>query len=443
MRDGVIPSKGATMNRGLALALAILGLVAARPLPSAGQARTAPPGTPAPQAIAPVDPAEIALLRPLIDRGAVIVPRRVDQNAASRCTIYVRVRAPLATVHRVIATPEEYPRFVPGVAGVEVLGRRGPRAAFRFHATAALFDVTADATLHAVGDRRIDITIPASVVGPSGSRWELFPDGADATLVALTMWTDPSQAMPLIRQYVGTSGYASSSANITVETVLALGVKRRAEILAGAALPVRPARAVSAQPTFVPPPPGPWLALAARDNVVAVTLDPEGALQQITVIGHTNAPASIVVHRLLDVEAYGVFWGWMRDNTILARSPSAERVVRDWGVLAMHETASVRFRTSLGAPFSAGEGELLSRVEPGGATAWIEGISGAFAGERHRWDFVQAPQGGTYVLYTAGSMAAHAGFFHRLIMERDVWAVTGMSAYWATVMLRYGLWALG
>lgn len=401
----------------------VLALLVFRTAPSAAQAGDS--GGARSQSILPIDPAEIEQLRPLIARGAVILPRYIDWREASRCTIYVRVHAPLAIVRRAIVTPEEYTLVVPALSGVEVLSRRERWVAFRFHARVAVFDITADATLHVVNDRRIDVSVQSAVTGPSGSRWELFPDGPTDTIVALTMWTDPWQAMPLLRQFVGTSGYAASSASITAETVLALGVKRRAEILAGARLPLRPARGEVARPDLTPPPPGPWLEMLPRVNILVIDLDPEGSLRQITAMGWTPASSATVIHRLLGVEQYGVFWGWMRDVSTISRTPT-----------------EVRFRLRLGAPFAPAQGELVSRVEPGGATAWLEGQTGDFAGERHRWDFIPAPQGGTYVMYTSGSEIAHAGFFHRQVMDRDVWAAAGASAYWKAVVLRYGLWGL-
>ena len=192
-----------------ALALASVTASATARAQDAGVSATAAP------TIAAVDPAELEAIRPLLARGPVIVPRAVDQHSASRPTIYVRVQAPMAVAHRVVRSPDEYRQFVPALGSVELQGRTGRRTAFRFRATAAIFDVTADVRVNVVNDRRVDVDITRSDFGPAGSRWEFFAESPTTTVVALTVWCDPAQATWAIRQFANSSAYSASSANIT------------------------------------------------------------------------------------------------------------------------------------------------------------------------------------------------------------------------------------
>ena len=372
------------------------------------------------------DPAGLRAVARVRGRGPVIVRRAVDQHANSRPTIYVRVAAPLATVHRVVRSPEEYREFVPALGSVEVQGRTGRRTAFRFRATAAIFDVSADVRVHVVGDRRVDVDVTRSDFGPAGTRWELFSEGPSSTVIALTMWCDPSQATWAIRRFANSSAYSASSANITAETVLALAVKRRAEILSGSRLPVRPSEPTRNAPTLEGPAMSGWTSvLRGGLDLVSIELDPAGSMRSLSVARYVSAPEDIVRRRLMEVQYWNQYWLWLRDVRILQQSDALARV-----------------SVSLGSPLAPGSGEVEARLDPSRQTVWIEGRTGDMSRDRQRWDFSAAPGGGTFVMYTGYGEEAHAAWFHRILMDRDVWAVAGLSGYWKLVMIRYGMWAL-
>jgi hypothetical protein len=412
-------SRARAFAAAVGLSLSLTGAVARGQSARGGAAANGP-------TIAPIDPAELAAISPLLARGPVIVPRAVDQHANSRPTIYVRVAAPLATVHRVVRSPEEYREFVPALGSVELQGRTGRRTAFRFRATAAIFDVSADVRVHVVGDRRVDVDVTRSDFGPAGTRWELFSEGPSRTVIALTMWCDPSQATWAIRRFANSSAYSASSANITAETVLALAVKRRAEILSGLRLPVRPSEPTRNAPTLEGPAMGSWTSvLRAGLDLVSIELDPAGSMRSLSVARHVAAPEDIVRRRLMEVQYWNQYWLWLRDVRILQQSDALARV-----------------SVSLGSPLAPGSGEIEARLDPSRQTVWIEGRTGDMSRDRQRWDFSAAPEGGTFVMYTGHGEEAHAAWFHRILMDRDVWAVAGLSGYWKIVMIRYGMWAL-
>lgn len=389
-------------------------------------ARAQDAGVAAGPMIPAVDPAELEAIRPLLARGPVIIPRAVDQYAASRPTIYVRVQAPMAIVHRVVRSPEEYQQFVPALGSVELQGRTGRRTAFRFRARASIFDVTADVRVNVVNDRRVDVDVTRSDFGPAGSRWEFFSEGPNVTVIALTVWCDPAQATWAIRQFANSSAYSASSANITAETVLALAVKRRAEILTGSRLPIRPASATNPARQLVGPAFGSWTSILRTGlDLVSIELDPQGSMRSISVARYVSSSEDIVRRRLMEAQYWNQYWLWLHNVRILEQTPDR-----------------VRIATTLGSPLAPGSGELEARLDPSRQTVWIEGRSGDFTSDRQRWDFQAAPGGGTFVMYTGYSDEAHAAWFHRILMDRDVWAVAGLSGYWKVVMIRYGMWAL-
>jgi ribosome-associated toxin RatA of RatAB toxin-antitoxin module len=370
--------------------------------------------------IHPIDPTELQQLRPMIPRGAVIVLRSVDVGPDPCCTVYVRADAPLDVVRRAIATPDEYPTFMPTLRSVQILAHRGSRTAFRFQMQAAVFDIAADASLQIVNDHRIDVSIAQSDIGPSSSRWELFPDG-NGTIVAFTVWSNPTRSGWAISRAVGNSGFASAAVNIPVATALALGVRHRAEQLAGRIAPVRPSRFAVPPRQLAPPTPGRWLDMTRATNVVVLTLATDGALEQITVAGAAaeRAPIELVRH-MMRPERYGIGLPWMRDINVLSRSDD-----------------TVEFRLRLGPPLASSQGVIRGHREAGRDSVAFVGVSGDFLGEQHRWDFVPYYEGrGVFEMFTTGADERHVPWPQRAFLDVDPWASAGVIAYWNIVSIR-------
>jgi hypothetical protein len=353
--------------------------------------------------------------------------RNPDGGPDARITIVTRARAPVRRVHQAITTPQEYTTFMPMLSRVEVLSVRGARSAFRFHVAAPLFDVTALCAMHDLGERRVDVAITQSETGPGASRWDLTPDGDRATTVSLTTWGDPSQGHWLLRQVARRSPAAIAGMNISVDTVLALGAARRAEILAGEDLPPRPAQGVAPPGVLAPPPAGPWLELTRDATVLSMALTPEGSVLQVTVAAHTSAPPDAVLERLRDVDRYHTVWGSVREVGVLPLPAGAP-------------AGAVRYRIVTETPLVRLEGEQLLRIE--GRTVWQDGLAGDLAGSGHRWDVLDAPGGGTWVLFTGGSDQNRAGRITRALMDRDPWLMAGFAGSWKIVWLRNLLRAL-
>lgn len=415
------------------LALALLGCGSARavappsvtpepPAAAAGEVpRPADAAADRTRTLAPPRPEELAALRPLLARGPVFLVKNPDGGADARITIVTRVRASAARMHQAITTPSEYTTFMPILSSVEMLAARGSRTAFRFHVAASLFDVTALCAMNDLGERRVDVAITHSETGPGGSRWDLTPESERASTVSLTTWGDPSQGHWILRQVARRSPAAIAGMNISVDTVLALGAARRAEILAGETLPPRPAQGAVAPGSLAPPEGGPWLDLARESTVLSMALTPEGSVTQVTVAGYTPTPPAAVIERLRDVANFHTIWGSVRETEVLPSPADAP-------------AGAVRYRVVTETPLVRLEGEQLLRVA--GRTVWQDGLSGDLAGTGHRWDVLDGPDGGSWVLFTGGSDQNRAGRITRALMDRDPWLMAGFAGSWKIVWLR-------
>ncbi len=392
--------------------------LAARTEGAAPQPETSPRHT---QVLTAPTPAEVQALSALFDRGPVFVVRNADGGADARITILARAHAPAAVMRRVITTPGEYGTFMPILRTVDVLSSHGSRTAFRFHVAAPLFDVTALCAMNDVSERRVDVVITQSETGPGGSRWDLSPDGDAASIVSLSTWGDPSQGHWILRQVARRSPSAIAGMNISVDTVLALGAARRAEILAGQRLPIRPEHGIAPSGELAPPPPGPWQELTRDATVLSMSLTPEGAIRQATVAAWTPAPSNLVLARLRDVPNYHSVWGSIREVTMLPGQ-------------TLTPTGPVRYHMVIETPLSHVEGDQVMRSE--GNVVWHEGVGGDLADSTHRWDVLDAPGGGSYVLLTGGSDYNRANWITRTLMDRDPWLMAGFAGSWKIVWLR-------
>jgi hypothetical protein len=310
---------------------------------------------------------------------------------------------------------------MPILRSVDVLSSRGSRTAFRFHVAAPLFDVTALSAMNDVSERRIDVAITQSETGPGGSRWDLAPEGDRASTVSLTTWGDPSQGHWLLRQVARRSPSAIAGMNISADTVLALGAARRAEILSGESLPMRPAEGSAPPGELRPPEEGAWLGLLREATVLSMLLTPEGAVRQVTVGAWTPAERDAVIARLRDVEHYGRVWGSVREVSVLTGADAGA-------------AGPVRYRVVIDTPLTHLEGEQELRVD--GYTVVQTGVAGDFNDSAHRWDVLAAPGGGSYVLLTGGSDYNRAGWITRSLMDRDPWLIAGFAGSWKIVWLR-------
>ncbi|MBL8603936.1 MAG: SRPBCC family protein [Myxococcales bacterium] len=385
--------------------------------PDGGAARREPsvPTLSAPAA------ADLEALRPLLARGPAFLARDPDAGPNARITLVARTAASPERLRGVIANPAEYPSFMPILNGVEMISTRGSRQAFRFHVAAPVFDVTALCNLHQVSERRVDVAITQSEAGPGVSRWDFNAEPDGGTLFSLATWGDPSQGHWILRQVARRSPTAVAGMNIAVGSVLALGAMRRAEILSGQSLPVRPSEGVADAGPLAPPPPGPWLWLSHEQAVVSMKLRADGAIEQVTVASYTQAAPDLVLRRLREVSNYPRIWGSFRSVDV---QPPAAGEGED----------NVRFQSHVQTALTRLDGEQRMRVE--GNTVWHEGVSGDFAGSSHRWDIVADPAGGTVVLLTGGSDMNRAGTLTRVLIGMDPWLAVGFAGSWKIVWLR-------
>ena len=411
------PPSNALMNARVSFAAACLALGSILAAPRA-RAQSA-----APAASVVVDAntvqvansaAEVMAIRPLVDRGVVVLAREIDMAESSSATAYVRVHAPRAEVFAAIADASRYREYMPWVVGSDELSRRNGRSAHRLHLRVASFDIDGMLTMRTVGSTAIEATIHQDAVGSGYARWDLLDDGPADTIVRLTVHAALEPDSFLVRLATGVSRESYTFGNIASAFALALHVKRGVEQRAGVASTVRTPVTDIAQP----PPDGAWMDIARHTNVLFVGLDARGEPVQELALGASYAGASALRERVVRIDELQSHLPWFTEIHVTAR-----------------DDASVAYSTRLGSPFARGVGENRMQTGRDARVVDVTGVSGDFAGERNRWDFVQRDV--AFMMSTGSTIQRHFTAPQRALIASDPLVGTGLSLAWRVLSLRW------
>ncbi|HEV8321998.1 MAG TPA: SRPBCC family protein [Myxococcota bacterium] len=183
---------------------------------------------------------DVAVLRPLLDRGEVALIEHLSGAAFSQISIFALVDAPPAKVQYVVAHPEEFPKFVPNVAKSALSGASPDGTEFDI-------DYSIEVPLMNMDGRNHTKVAPdyVEIWGTSGDLREghwiyrFVPvDGGSKTLLAYTGYNDPRKAGAIFKKLVDENPILEAGINCAGGMVLVRAVKRRALELAGRKPPI-------------------------------------------------------------------------------------------------------------------------------------------------------------------------------------------------------------
>lgn len=369
---------------------------------------------------------ELAVLRPLANRGAAALVYFPDGGPLARTTVVVPVNAAPDVVRGVIVDAARWPEFMPALTRVETLGHYGRRGAYRFDVAASLLHVSATTSLREVSNQRVDFSVSESEFGPAGARWEVIPDGVGRTLLVITSWSDPTLGHWLLRDAARSNASATAGMNVAVDLTLALSVARRARALSGEAIPIRPEHVTAPAQTLSPPPEGAWVDLLHRYYTLAFDLTPDGAVSQISVSGQSWGSLRNLTERLHDVAGYSRHLPGVRES---AWQGDEARNAR-------------RASLVISSPFESGSGTVQTRHDDHG-TVWIDGDGDALSHIHLRWDVHRDPTHGVILTLTGQVEEPLAGLVLRAAASREPFLYPGVAALRELVWLRYALAGIG
>jgi len=253
---------------------------------------------------------DLKRLAPHLERGpvALIEFADVDTDALPAIHIATTVHASAARVLEVVRKPEGYPRFLPTLDEVTVLGR-GPQSIiydwrwemavleFAGRNTMTVYEPTASRLSDGY---RVTIDSHSGDLGAGRIALRIIPTGDSTCTLTISMRMDLREANYVARQLAVAARSVNRSANIALTYSMLLGfqleAQRRDGYVAPEALPKGLLAPEIDSHALIP--------LLMRGDVVM--LDLAGAsLERVAVVGFVHHPRQLVRDTMLDAKSFG------------------------------------------------------------------------------------------------------------------------------------------
>ncbi|NOY91782.1 MAG: SRPBCC family protein [Deltaproteobacteria bacterium] len=364
-----------------------------------------------------LNPEERRLLSPQLDVGPVLL---VDLNPAELPAIVLaaRVHASPAQVAQVLTHPEGYPRFMPALDRVHVESRRGAQLAYEWSWRLAVFTLRGRnvmTTLPGSARRgyRIDVRATGGDLGVGRMTWRIHPDPA-GSFVIFSSRLDMRDANWVSGRLERGGRSVNRTINIALATVMLMGTQREAERLAGYE---RPAAASHASPMAVADIDLDALTpLLARGDLAFFHMRGE-LLDDVTVAGRMLTTVDPVRRVMEDPVAFSRSLVNGAHAEILEES--AEGSLFSWGISLPLVGVTGRMR------LSRDDGAVL-----------IEGVSGALAHGRWRFDTHRFPSGEACVYGVGRFDPRETSALVRTLIGDDAYFAHGLTAAMQIMVVR-------
>ena len=255
--------------------------------------------------------AELTGLEPYLQRGpvALIEFADVESDALPGIHIAVRVHTPAARVLEVVRNPEGYPRFLPTLDEVEIIGKapkqiiydwRWEMAVLEFQGRNTMTVLEPSAERAATEGYRVTIDSHSGDLGAGRISMRILPVTKDACTLLISMRMDLREANYVARQLAVAARSVNRSANIALTYAMLLGFKHEAERRAGYVAEERLPRGLT-QPELDARAIYPLL---RRGDVVLLDLA-GGYIERVAVFGFVYQPRQLVLDTMLDAQSFG------------------------------------------------------------------------------------------------------------------------------------------
>lgn len=287
------------------------------------------------ESLAHFSTAERATLAPLLARGPVALIEFSEGEALPGIVFAVRVRASADVVARLVGDPAGYSQFMDALDTVSVTGRRASTVSYDWTWQTAVFEMQGSNQLtaypppadHPERGYRFAVESTRGDLGRGRFVWRIYPTGANECLLSLAMRVDLRDANYIARQMSGASRSVNRAVNISFVTLMALGTRREAERLVGAA--ALPATPHADAPNFGDFDIRPFASLLARGDILSLEMNGD-ALAQVTAIGRMGAPVERVRNVIHDPHSFGA--SLIPGSSIEVTSNENGRQVFEWSI---------------------------------------------------------------------------------------------------------------
>lgn len=388
---------------------------------AAGWTLSAAPASASPEAISKPDArtdrltgfsrVELERLEPYLQKGPVALIEFADTETDALPGIHIatRVHASAKQVFDVIRAPEGYPKFLPTLDEVEVIGKAPQSIVYDWRWEMAVLEFEGRNTMTTYEPRtteagnasasdgyRITIDSHSGDLGAGRISMRMLPTGEHECTLLISMRMDLREANYVARKLAVAARSVNRSANIALTYAMLLGFKEESERRAGFAAPEQLPRGLIApelEPRAIYP-------LLRRGDVVLMDLAGSW-IERVAVFGLVYHPRQLVLDTMLDAKSFG---------SSLMPGASAKVVDRD------HDKTTFSWEIDL--PLVGVGGTMQMRTAPGGEIA-IRATEGSMAGGEWWFGTDDLGRNGTLVTAWARFDLADSAWLVRKLSEVD------------------------
>lgn len=323
-------------------------------------------------AISPLPKDKLVAMAPMLSHGDIALIESNPDGRMKQVAVITLVAAPPEVVRKVVATPEQWPDFVPNVSRAKVTRHDDGSLDYDFALDLTLVTLRSDNHLVVRPDGDIDIHDNNA---PDGTRmrWS-FLAAPGGTVMVLYGYVDILHSNHFVRRVVDTAPLMEHGLALAAQHAYAQAMRARAEKLTTAGS-FAPLDAKAGGPGFG--------FLLQRGRVAVIRTGSDGRLADISVLDTAYAPREKIEQVLLAVGDYARFIEGIKSSRELSRGPGPMLVYSadfDLSVLSW----SARYRLTY-AP---------SIVD-------VVGVAGDLRGSHTRWDLRAIGPKETQIVYRA------------------------------------------
>ena len=182
----------------------------------------------------PVSSADLKALKPLLNRGTVILTSSVKGGRLDEAVVLEKVNAPLAKFVGAAGTPEFYPRMLKAVTEVKVDERSPQSVDFTWTLGLSIFGLTTKSRMAFVSDGVTWDGLEGDLAGAKW-RWQVAENGAGECIVAYHGWADILKSTYILEKSMRREPYLEHGFLVGSNMVMLRSVKRAVESASKAA----------------------------------------------------------------------------------------------------------------------------------------------------------------------------------------------------------------
>ncbi len=347
---------------------------------------------------------DLERLEPSLLRGPVSLIEFADTETDALPGVHIAaiVRAPAAKVLEVVRNPQGYPKFLPTLDKVAVIGKSEVSIVYDWRWQMAVLSFSGRNTMtiyepnaaRASDGYRVTIDSQNGDFGTGRISIRILPRDAKTSTLVISMRMDLREANYVARQLAAAARSVNRSANIALTYSMLLGFRSEAERRAGTPAIagelhglVRPEVDVRAV-----------LPLLLRGDLVMLELS-ASALEKVSVVGIVYQPNTLVRSVMLDAERFGS--ALMPGASAKVVSTQGDTTTFDWGI---------------DLPLVGVSGQMRMRDAP---VVEIEAVKGALEGGRWLFETRELQRGVTLVTAWARFDLADSAWLVRRLAEID------------------------